>query len=179
MAPELEPERLDIHRDRRIDYLNLHFEWELQCELAQRYGKAFADAKNRVERFEEQVKIREAQAYLEALKTVEKPVDKVKAVAALNPKFILAQNRLRLAKKQKGLMDAAFTSISSRKSALEGILNSYAKEMWAMSPSLPQDYDEWRVKKFAMELEELKRHDATQLALAAGEKVRAKRKRLT
>lgn len=164
---------LNINRDRRIDFSNLHYEWALQTELAQGYGEAVANARRAVEIAKERRDVARAKAFLKAHEEIKSPLDKVNATAQLDEDYLSALRRYQQAVYEKDMAEAAFETINTKKKAMEEILKTHAQEFWS-NPVSPAEYTDWRGKKFDEESKEQMRDKANQAAVEAGQRRRTR-----
>lgn len=139
---------MGFFEDKRIDLNNLHFEWMRQVDLSHEYGMNLAEARKRVEKAQEAVKVEEALAG-ERVRSklsgmnVKFTVDMVKDGVALDEELRECKEELIEALYNRDVINAGFTAIQDKKKALEGLVELLRMEYWAV-PVEPREYENWK-----------------------------------
>lgn len=126
---------MNYEADIRVDYGNLDVEWIKQADLTYYYGKEVAEARAKVDRLKEALDVDEAQALIRAFVPGEdgkKPtVDMAKAIAQSDPKRCLTADQLNEARRELGLIQAAYDAIQVKKYSLENLVRLHGQSYFA------------------------------------------------
>lgn len=129
---------MDYASDVKIDPRNLDWEWLRQTDLTLVYGQELAEAKRKVDKAKEALDVEESKALLRAFETVEKPVDKVKATAEIDPIYLKRVSEYNQAKYEAGLVQAAYDAVAMKKPALENLTRLLMSDLFS-SPVEPKE----------------------------------------
>jgi len=161
---------MDYDRDKRIDLNHLHYEWVRQVDLVGQYEEEVVRAKAALDDAEEAVKVEEALAGERARGRLSASgkytVDMVRDEVTLDQDLMIKKEQLRKASLSLGLVRAAAKSIDTKKSALEGCVELYKREYFAV-PHEARDYDEWSRRRFAEDTSNVLRDQANERAREA------------
>lgn len=161
---------MDYDRDKRIDLNHLHYEWMRQVDLTKDYEEEVVKAKGAVDDAEEAVKVEEALAGERARERLSAAgkytVDMVKDSVTLDRGLQAKKAVLRQATLDLGLVKAAARAIDVKKSALEGCVELYKREYFAV-PHEARNYDEWTQKRFTEDTARVLRDQANEKAREA------------
>lgn len=156
---------MNYERDIRIDVTALDVEWTEQAELAMKYGRLWADAKEELERAQEDIKLIKAELNAKVNSDPEKylgegvkaTVANVEAYVLRSKKYKEAWERSMEASKQETLLSIAKNEISfTRKAALENLVVLHGQQYFA-GPKMPRDiYSEVTRARQAKELQKTK-----------------------
>ena len=138
---------MSFERDMVIDVTALDVEWTEQAQLAMRYGRLWVDAKERMEKAKENVKLVQAELNVKINKDPEKYLGEgVKATGAnveacvMNHKdYKAAREQFLDSVKEHDLLEIAKNEISfTRKAALENLVVLHGQNYFA-GPNMPRD----------------------------------------
>ena len=155
---EKSPPRVrDYKKEVRIDFHNLHENWQEQSELYADYSEEYANAISRVDKLKERIRVREARVDLEVRTDpdsygVTKMTDTaVKAIITLDEALIEMRKDLIQAIYDNNIMRGATQSFSQRKSALEWICRLWISNYFAV-PNISRDVPKEIVDKMTQEM---------------------------
>lgn len=138
---------INFEKDMYIDVTALDVEWVEQSELAMRYGRLWADAKEAYERAVEDVKLVKAELTVEAGKNPDKYLGvgvkptgaNVEAAVLKHKDYQEAKEDMFHAQKHFNLLEVAKNEICfTRKSALENLVVLHGQQYFA-GPKVPRD----------------------------------------
>lgn len=138
---------MNYERDMSIDTQALDVEWTEQAELAMRYGRMWADAQDKLERANENVKLIKAELNVKINEDpehylgdgVKATVANVEACILQNVDYQAAREAWLDALKESNLLSVAKNEISfTRKAALENLVILHGQSYFA-GPNVPRD----------------------------------------
>lgn len=153
---------LNFERDMAIDTTSLDVEWTLQAELAMKYGKLYAESKDKVLRAEEAIKLIRAELLVKAgndpmgcCKKEKPTVADFESYYRVHVDHISAKNKWMDAVEELGVLEIAKNEIAfTRKSALENLVVLHGQQYFA-GPKMPRDLEtevsRYKEKKAARE----------------------------
>ena len=134
----------DFKKDVRIDFNNLHENWQNQGETYADYSEEVAKTIRIVDKFKERVRVREATVALEIRSDpssygIAKLTDSVvKDVVTLDERLIELRKDLIKATFEKNILRGSTKSLSQRKTALEWICRLWISNYFAV-PNINRD----------------------------------------
>ena len=141
---------MSYERDMAIDVTALDVEWVEQAELAMKYGRLWADARDALERANETVKLTKAELTVKINEKPEKYLGEGTKVTVANVEACImnhddyknAREEWLSAMKEANLLAVAKNEISfTRKSALENLVTLHGQNYFA-GPSVPRNLKE-------------------------------------
>lgn len=138
---------MSYEKDMYIDVTALDVEWTEQANLAMKYARLWADAKDEFDRAEENVKLVRSELILAINADPEKYLGKdvrltdpkVEACYRVHPKHIKAKERWLAAMKELNIIEVAKNEICfTRKAALENLVTLHGQGYFA-GPKVPRN----------------------------------------
>ena len=138
---------MDFEKDMQIDQGRLDEEWLNQPGLFMRYAKLAAQAKARLDRAKENVKIIRSECIKDAKERLEKPTAQlIEADYRTRTKYIRAKEEAIDAEYSYNILDSAVFALQQRKMALENLVRLLGQEYFA-APSEPKTVGYYKKKK--------------------------------